>query len=217
MRESDFDQFSQMLAAEAEIRNTKPLSEGALLLWWQRMQRFDLSQLHRALARHANDPDRGRFMPQPADLIRFLEGSTTDKAALAWGKAIGAASSIGGYTDVVFDDPLIHAVVEDIGGWPKFCRTETKDLSYLQHRFQQSYAAYAETGATCYPRVLGGDRSDDSVYKQYGIAPPRPARVGDVEKCRAVMRDGRIGGRARITFARVEDALPAPREEAAAA
>ena len=62
MREEDFDSFVQLLAAEAEIRSSKPLSEGALLLWWQRLARFDLAQIRRALERHAGDlgPDHAK-------------------------------------------------------------------------------------------------------------------------------------------------------------
>ena len=71
-------------------------------------------------------------------LVRQLAGTATDRAMLAWGKAIDAASRVGAYTDVVFDDPAIHAAIEDMGGWPKFCRGDVKDLSYLQHRFDVS-------------------------------------------------------------------------------
>lgn len=207
MREEDFDSFVQLLAAEAEIRSSKPLSEGALLLWWQRLARFDLAQIRRALERHADDSERGRFMPQPADLIRFLEGSATDRAMLAWGKAIDAASRVGAYTDVVFDDAAIHAAIEDMGGWPKFCRSETKDLSYLQHRFAQSYGAYANRGEFDYPHRLMGDRSPDDVYAKRGLPPPKPAVIGDVEKARAVARIGRQGGKTPIAFTRVVEAI----------
>lgn len=207
MRESDFDEFVQMLSAESEIRGAKPMSEGALLLWWQRLSRFELGQVRRALERHAADAERGRFMPQPADLIWFLEGSATDKAAVAWGKAIDAASRVGAYTDVVFDDPVIHAVIEDLGGWPRFCRTETKDLSYQQHRFQQSYTAYADKGAFDYPRMLPADRSPDEMYARRGLRPPRPALIGDVAQCHEVASGGRLGGKSKIAFERIVDAL----------
>lgn len=200
MRNEDFDAFVQLLAAEAEIRAAKPLSEGALLLWWQRLQRFDLAQVRRALERHSEDGDRGRFMPQPSDLIRFLEGTATERAALAWGKAIDAASRVGAYSDVVFDDAAIHAAIEDLGGWPKFCRGDVKDLSYLQHRFTQSYTAYAARDAFDHPRRLMGDRSPDDAYTKRGLPLPKPVVIGDVEKARAVYRLGASQGKTAITF-----------------
>lgn len=202
MRREDFELFAQMLAAEAEIRGSRPLSEGALLLWWQRMERFDIEQVSKALQRHGEDAERGRFMPQPADLMRYIEGTATDKAALAWGKAIDAASSVGAYQDVRFDDPAIHAVIEDLGGWPKFCRTETKDLSYLQHRFTESYKAYANRGEFDFPPMLGGDRSPDEMFQRRGLRPPEPVVIGDVAMAAEVARLGKAGGKTAITFAR---------------
>lgn len=213
MRREDFELFAQMLAAEAEIRGAKPLSEGALLVWWQRMERYDVEQVGRALRRHGEDPDRGRFMPQPADLIRFLDGSATDKSMLAWGKAIDAASRVGAYTDVVFDDAAIHVVIEDLGGWPAFCRSETKDLSYLQHRFCESYRAYAGRETFDYPRRLVGDRSPDDLYLSRGLPPPRPAVIGDVEKARRVYQLGASAGKTLLSFTKLMGAIEAgPRQ-----
>ena len=108
---------------------------------------------------------------------------------------------------MVFDDAAIHAAIEDMGGWPKFCRSETKDLSYLQHRFAQSYGAYANRGEFDYPHRLMGDRSPDDVYAKRGLPPPKPAVIGDVEKARAVARIGRRGGKTPIAFTRVVDAI----------
>ena len=220
MTRDDFELFAQMLAAEAEIRGAKPLSEGAMLLWWQRMQRFDIEQFERALRRHAEDAERGRFMPQPSDLIRHLEGTATDRSMLAWGKALDAASRVGAYTDVVFDDAVIHAVIEDLGGWPKFCRTETKDLNYLQHRFCEAHRAYAGREQFQFPKRLAGDRSPDDVYERRGLPPPKPAVIGDVALAREVHSLGTTGGKSKAIG--IVDAiesgvklLPAANKEAA--
>ena len=64
MREADFETFAALLAAEAEIRNAKPLSEGALLLWWQRMARFELEQVQRALDRHEAADEANRVIAE---------------------------------------------------------------------------------------------------------------------------------------------------------
>jgi hypothetical protein len=37
---------------------------------------------------------------------------------------------VGAYQSVVFDDPLIHLVLEDLGGWIKICSTLIKDLIF---------------------------------------------------------------------------------------
>lgn len=206
MTEKDFEGFA-LLITDALAFYQQDVSSFAMGVWWQACQRYTLQDVSRALTRHATHPDRGQFAPKPADLVRLLDGSITDRAAAAWGKALDAASRVGAYTDVVFDDPAIHAVIEDMGGWPKFCRGDLKDLSYLRHSFAQSYAAYAERGQFGYPRRLMGDRSPDDVYAKRGLPPPRPAVVGDVEKARAVARGGSAAGKTAIGFASVVEAI----------
>ncbi len=180
------------------------LSTFALSVWWQACQTFDFEQISRALTAHAMDPERGQFPPKPADLVRVLSGTATDRAAIAWGKAHEAMGSVGAYTDVVFDDPAIHAVIEDLGGWPKLCRTELKDLGYMQHRFTESYRAYVGRGQFDYPRRLGGDRSPDSEYLKVGLQLPRPAMVGNPQACRKVYQQGSAAGKVAIGFASLE-------------
>lgn len=206
MTENDKPAFATLMT-DALAFYGKDVSRFALDVWWQACQPFEFDQVARALTRHAMDAERGQFAPKPADLVRQLAGTATDRAMLAWGKAIDAASRVGAYTDVVFDDPAIHAAIEDMGGWPKFCRGETKDLSYLQHRFTQSYSAYGNKGEFDYPARLMGDRSPDDVYAKRGLPPPKPAVIGDVGKARAVAQIGRRGGKTPIAFMRVVEAI----------
>src|SRR5882724_4917585 len=153
----------------------QPVSEFTLSVWWQACQQFTLEQVKKGLTAHATNPDGGQFAPKVADLVRILSGTHTDRAMLAWGKVHEAMGAVGAYQDVVFDDPAIHAAVDDCGGWPKMCRTELKELSYLQHRFCESHKAYTGRGTFNYPRRLSGDRSPDSEYAKKGLPPPKPA------------------------------------------
>jgi hypothetical protein len=177
----------------------KDCSEFMLTVWWGALHSFELKQVSRALQRHAVDPERGQFAPKVADIIRVLQGTATDRAALAWGKVHEAMSAVGAYTDVVFDDAAIHAVVEDLGGWPKVCRTEVAELSYLQHRFQEAHRAYTERGQFDYQRRLAGDRSPDHEYTSRGIPIPRPALVGDQALAMQVLRQGNVAGKTLIS------------------
>lgn len=177
----------------------QPVSKFTLSVWVEAMRPFDLEQVSKALTAHATDAERGQFAPKVADIVRILAGTATDRAQLAWGKAHEAMSAVGAYTDVVFDDPAIHAVIEDLGGWPKVCRTELKELSYLQHRFTESYRAYAGRGTFDYPKRLAGDRSPDSEYEKKGLALPRPAVVGNRDLAKAVYQGGGAG-KARISY-----------------
>lgn len=175
------------------------VSEFTLSVWCQACEPFTLEQVRKALTAHATDPERGQFAPKVADLVRILSGTHTDRALLAWGKTLEAMSSVGAYQDVVFDDAAIHAAVEDCGGWPKVCRTELKDLGYLQHRFCESHKAYTGRGSFDYPRRLMGDRSPDSEYEKKCLPAPTPVVVGDVWAARRVFEGGGLAGKVAIT------------------
>lgn len=178
----------------------KDASSFTLSLWWQACEGFDMEQVSKALSAHAMDAERGVYAPKVADVVRVLAGTTTDRAALAWGKVLGAMSAVGAYSDVVFDDPAIHAAIEDLGGWVKVCRGETAELSYLQHRFCQSHKAYVGRGVFEYQRRLSGDRSPDADYLKKGLPVPKPAVVGDKAQARIVYAGGSVDAKTRIAF-----------------
>lgn len=187
----------------------KDASPFVLGLWWDACSGVSLEQLNKAMNQHVRDAERGAFAPKVSDIVRSLLGTATDRAAIAWGKVLGAMGSVGAYQDVVFDDPAIHAAVVDCGGWQKVCRGELAELSYLQHRFCGSHKAYTERGVFEFPRMLGGDRSPDSEYLKYGRPLPKPALVGDPARCAMVLRDGGTGG-PQITFKAVQDLIAIP-------
>lgn len=199
MKSTDRAAFVKLLT-DVHAYYRQNVSEFTLTVWEQACQGFEFEQVQKALTAHATDPERGQFAPKVADVVRILSGTHTDRAALAWGKVHEAMSAIGAYQDVVFDDPAIHAVVEDLGGWPKICRMDIKELSYLQHRFCESHKAYTGRGKFDYPRRLMGDRSPDSEYEKKGLPAPKPAIVGDVERARLVYQGGQLAGKARITY-----------------
>lgn len=199
MQPNDRAEFARLLT-DVMAYYRQDCSPFVLGLWWNACQSFDMDQLSRALTRHATDPERGQFAPKVADIVRILSGTVSDRANLAWGKAHEAMGAVGAYTDVVFDDPAIHAVIEDMGGWPKVCRGEIKDLSYAQHRFCEAYRAYAGRGTFDYPRRLMGDRSPDVEYEKKGLPMPRPALIGDPVKAQAVFDGGNLAGKTAITF-----------------
>jgi len=206
MKQSDFAEFSQLLT-DVMAYYGKDTSKFMIGLWWQACENFDLSQVKKALNTHAMDAERGAFAPKVSDVVRALQGTKTDRSAVAWGKVLSAISAIGAYQDVIFDDAAIHAAIADCGGWIKVCRGDMDELSYLQHRFCQSYKAYVERGGDFdYPRQLSGDRSPDSEYQKRGLPPPRPAIVGNPAIAARVMAQGGTGG-AAITFKPLQDVL----------
>lgn len=189
VQESDRKDFADLIAGVYAYHG-KTVSPAVIAMYWRGCQRWSLEQVRKAIDRLTMDAEAGRFVPKIGDITRVLDGTSTDRAQLAWGRVLEAASSVGAYTDVAFDDPAIHATVEDLGGWVKVCRTDTKDLGYLQHRFCESYRAYAGRGQFGYPAVLNGDRSPDAMYIKRGLQPPRPRLIGNPAQAQLVIANG---------------------------
>lgn len=192
MQNTEFSKLAKMVS-DALGYYRQDVSEFTLHVWTQACQPFTLEQVSKALTAHVTDPDKGQFAPKVADIVRILAGTTTDRAALAWGKVLGAMSSVGAYTDVVFDDPAIHAAIVDCGGWVKICRGELAELGYLQHRFCQAHKAYSGRGAFEYPRLLTGDRSPDAEFYKKGLPIPKPALIGDASAAQAIYEQREAG------------------------
>ncbi len=206
MHADEYPKFLEVLAGVHDFYG-KDMSDFAAQLWIEAMRAFELQQVSKALSGHLMDPDRGQFMPKPADIVRQLQGTQTDRALVAWGKVASAIGQVGAYSDVVFDDPLIHLCIVDAGGWPKVCRTTYEEQSYLQHRFCEAYRAYAGRGAPAeYPSRLTGAGSGPDEYLKVGMTPPAPRLVGDKARAREVLAGGTSAMRISATPAAL--ALP---------
>ncbi|MFN7153844.1 MAG: DUF6475 domain-containing protein [Acidovorax sp.] len=198
MNESERRDFGQ-LVKDVMAYYRQDTSAFLLTVWWNACKPFELEQIQQAMQRHMTDAEHGQFAPKVADMARMLVGTATDRALVAWGKVHEAMSAVGAYQDVVFDDPAIHAVIEDLGGWVKVCRTDLKEVGYLQHKFCESHRAYTRLPSFDYPRKLGGAADGSAQYARFGLPPPKPVVVGDIEKARQVMRLGSSGGKTAIT------------------
>lgn len=80
MRDTDFDEFGEMLDAVCSL-----LSRGAYVpsptntaLFFRALARYRLTDVRAALDAHVSDPQRGRFVPVPADVIAQIDGSAAD-------------------------------------------------------------------------------------------------------------------------------------------
>jgi len=196
MTPADRTKFFEVLGGLHDFYG-KELTKFAGQVWWQVCEAFDLEQVTKAFSAHLTDAEHGRFMPKPADLVRVLHGTRTDRSLIAWGKVLGAMQRVGAYTSVCFDDGLIHAAIEDLGGWIKVCRSTTDELPHVQRRFCDSYKAYTTRGDAVFPALLPGANHLDNATR--GYANPKPTLIGDPEAAKRVFSLGTSAPRTRIT------------------
>lgn len=165
----------------------KDMSEFALKVWMQACKTFATDQVSQAISAHLMDPEKGQFMPKPADIVRQLQGTQTDRALVAWGKVFDAMQRVGAYADVCFDDGLIHLAIEDIGGWVNLCRMDFEELPHTQRRFCDSYRAYVRRGETKFPSRLIGESSMNN--QQIGFK-SNPVLIGNRTHAMHVLSSG---------------------------
>jgi len=171
MKPTDREKFAEVLAGVHDFYG-KDLSKFAVQVWMQACEAFDVEQVTKALSAHLMDPERGQFMPKPADIVRNLQGTRTDRSLLAWGKVLDAMQRVGAYESVVFDEAAIHAAIEDLGGWVTICRGEMKDLPFVEKRFCDSYKAYINKGDFGFPGELAGVHAIENFARGFRVAPP---------------------------------------------
>ncbi len=187
MQHTELKIFSGFMASMGEVY-AKELSQILVEIYWQCLKAFELNEVRHAFKTHLNNPDGGQIFPKPADLIRLLDGSPESRALCAWTHVQCTMGRVGRYHSVAFDDWLIHAVIEDMGGWITFCETALKDLSFVYLDFQKRYRALMHQRPKRHPRYLVGIIERENAKEGYGFGPP--VLVGDLQKAQAVIASG---------------------------
>jgi hypothetical protein len=191
MLEHERGNFYALMTGLFELYNKKASPE-LLEIYFNALRAYELADLSRAANLHALDPDAGSFMPKPADFVRHIEGSKSTRALKAWTQVERAVRSIGNYPSVVFDDPITHAVIEDMGGWLEVCGCpDEHKFTFLGKEFEKRYQGYVlQGGVQEFPRVLVGLIEADC--NRRNLPAPQPKLIGNPEKAKAVLLGGRI-------------------------
>lgn len=188
MTENDRREFAELLAGALAFWG-KQLSAFTLEVWWRALQPYDLATIRRAFSVHAVDPEQGRFAPMPADIVRLIGGTHTDAALVAWSKVDRAVRHVGTWVDVVFDDPLIHRVITDMGGWTRFSTSTETEWPHVAREFQNRYRGYAmKREVPDYPPVLTGHGNQVNALNGQRLDPP--VLIGDRERAALVAHRG---------------------------
>lgn len=192
MNEHDKSAFAALMTGIAELYNKK-ISTQLLTIYWRGLRHFDFEEVQRAVDAHVVNPDSGQFMVKPADVSREIEGNHEMRALQALSKVESAVRHIGNYSSVAFDDPIIHAVIHDMGGWVVYCSCKGDDIPFQANQFLKRYQGYLQRKLERYPAYLPG--SFERTHQFYGFGVKElPYLVGDVEKAKQVMQSGKNAG-----------------------
>lgn len=188
MTEHDFEKFRDGLTGVYAFYD-KEINNFALDLWWNALKQFDLPAIIQAFNRHVINTEAGKWLPKPADIIRMLQGSTQDSALAAWAKVDKALRNKGTYVDVVFDDPLIHRVLHDMGGWIPLGQKNEDEWPFVAREFENRYRGFRERSEIPeYPPVLTGIANAYNASKGLELQPY--VMVGNEASCKRVIESG---------------------------
>lgn len=187
MKRSDLARFAALLAGIGELYG-KSLSEQWVDLYWRALESFEFEAVQSALQVHVTHPDVGQYFPKPADIVRGIVGSSQMQALQAWTQVEHAIRKVGAYQSLVFDDPLIHAVLEDMGGWIRLCSMTLSEMPFRANEFQQRYRGYVTKKPNRHPAYLCGITERENAKN--GYATPAPWFIGETDKAKHVMLTG---------------------------
>lgn len=188
MQQSDFDGFVDIMQVVAE-QYSKRMSDGLIALYWQGLHGYDFAAVKVALTRHLQNPDTGMFMPKIADIVKMLHGTSQDSALSAWAKVDKAARQVGPYQSVAFDDPLIHVVLHEMGGWISLGQKTDDEWPFVAREFENRYRGFKSRGEVpAYPPELLGIAEAHNTEKNFVVE--LPMLIGDARAAEAVMNGG---------------------------
>lgn len=162
MIENDGNKFRELITA-INVTYGEDFTEPQILLWWNLFKPHSIETFEQAVYQHMACPDAGMFAPKPANLMKFINGTSKqneqaidDKAEIAWHVIEGEIRRIGSHTSLRMEDRQALAAVKAIGGWKKICGLTISELTWAHKEFVAAYKNYERTDVNLLPDKLPG-------------------------------------------------------------
>ena len=132
--------FKEYMTMLCELHD-KILSDMMKDLYWKVLEPFTDEQCEKAFKEiiYSN-----KFFPKPADFKEILCGKIKNIATSKWIDVFNAVARVGNYYSVKFSDPVIHSVINAMGGWPKLCEMTNDEAKWKQKEFERLYEVISE-------------------------------------------------------------------------
>lgn len=127
MNQSEEIQFYEIWGAVAQMTMNQNLTDAAMKLAFNILSAYELEDISNAVHAHLRDPENGKWMPKPADIIQKMNG-TLPKPAEIVGLARANNSPLGCFARMI------------IGKWD----LDNQDSFYLNQRAEEVKAKLPE-------------------------------------------------------------------------
>lgn len=105
-------------------------------------------------------------------------GTEQDRAVLAWDEATSAVKKHGFYKTVSFEDAVINAVIESMGGWEAFSNIEAEDVPFRKKDFLELYKAISGSARKLPEKLPGHFERINSVPEKVILIKSQKERLG---------------------------------------
>lgn len=181
MTKRDHVEFARTMMALSEVfdggREPSPLK---VELYFRSLREYQIGDIKNAVSVMIRTRVFPSF-PKPAEIIQEIIGTSEDRAVSSWIMVVDAIRRYGSYDSVSFDDPVIHSVVDVMGGWPKLCQEREDDLKWKQKEFERLYLVIAGRDGN-HPEHLPGLIEMDNRARGYDDHIPEPSRISGTSR-----------------------------------
>lgn len=214
MNNEDKAEFAQYWNATIQSKGQKPLTMTAIAMCFDDLLMYDIEIVKGALKRFRQNPDEGQYHLQVSAIIKIIEGDSKSAANKAWQTVQKIAISCGGHDDIVINDIISMACIDELGGLQRLCDRPTEfDLSDHGRAFKNLYEHYRINGFghDQTPRVLRG--SGYAERQRFGLPELKPRMIGfDGPSHNAVSQA--IPDMSKPRYEQIENSTPVSAEQA---
>ena len=194
-----------MMSKTFEIYGKPAPTTSLMEAYWDALSRFSFEEVRQGFNMHILNPDNGQFLPKPADVVRQIGGDTETLAAKAWTSVDYAIRTAGPWASVVFDDMVIHKVIEDMGGWITLCKCDGDEYPFKAKEFKTRYRGYAMRPPTQYLKKLMGIAEAENSRR--GFKSEAPLLIGNAQAAAMVFSLGQDQQQKKTTRISADDIL----------
>ncbi len=157
MKKQDKTRFAKVMAVLSEIFDQgKEPSEFKIELYFQALADYEIGIIERAAAVVIKTRVYSA-LPKPGEIIQEIRGTVSNQATLAWLVVLETVKHVGHYQSVKFADPVIHGVIDAMGGWIRLAGDMTTDEEkWKQKEFEKLYEVLAKNPRDKNPEYLPG-------------------------------------------------------------
>ena len=145
MTDKDMKEFAGLFITMYEIFGSKNRNPSKMLItaYFNALKDYSIDEVRKGIS-SVIQSHKYDSLPKPAQIIQHITGDPEAKALLAWDKFLNALRQHGYYRPIQFDDPVIHSVIQAMGGWLEAGEWLEDDLRWHQQRFVDLYKALSK-------------------------------------------------------------------------